>query len=485
MFKQVSVNIFRKTVRLLSSKTRGNYNKLSSNDVENFKSILSEPSMILTNEDDLKSYNVDWLGIYEGNSSLVLRPKSTQQVQQILQYCNQRRLALVPQGGNTGLVGGSVAVFDELVLSTQLMNQVVSFDPSTGVLVCEAGCVLESLNDHMKPHHFMMPLDLGAKGSCHIGGNVSTNAGGIRLLRYGSLQACVLGVEAVTGAGTLVDLLSSNRKDNTGYHLKHLFIGSEGTLGVVTRVSILCPIIPASVNLAFFSCKSFNDVLKMLKMAKENLGEILSAFEMMDSDSLNCAEEHLQTNVPIQRSEFYVVVETSGSLAEHDEDKVRRFFEEVEDTIVDGTLALDVSKMQNLWKFRETIPVGLVKQGYLYKYDVSLPLSHYYQVVPAMRQLLGPDVKTVCGYGHVGDGNLHFNVVGHAYDKDLEKKIDEGLYGYVVANGGSISAEHGVGVGKRDHLHLARSPESLGLMKSVKDLMDPNHILNPYKVLPL
>ncbi|ELU02184.1 hypothetical protein CAPTEDRAFT_166406, partial [Capitella teleta] len=212
---------------------RGDYATLSQEDVSFFREVLPEASQVLTTAEDLQGYNTDWMGIVRGDSRAVLRPKSTKEISRVLKRCNDRRLAVVPQGGNTGLVGGSVPVFDEIVISTELMTDVISVDPVSGVLVCQAGCVLERLDGLLREEHdLMMPLDLGAKGSCQIGGNVSTNAGGIRLLRYGSLHGTVLGVEAVLANGDVLDCLSSLRKDNTGYDLKQLFIGSEGTLGV-------------------------------------------------------------------------------------------------------------------------------------------------------------------------------------------------------------------------------------------------------------
>ena len=209
------------------------------------------PGRVITDPEELEAPNVDWLRTVRGSSKVLLRPRTSQEVAQILRYCHERNLAVNPQGGNTGLVGGSTPVFDEIVLSTALMSQVLSFHDVSGVLVCQAGCVLEELSRYVEERGFVMPLDLGAKGSCHIGGNVATNAGGLRFLRYGSLRGTVLGLEVVLADGTLLNCLTSLRKDNTGYDLKQLFIGSEGTLGVITAVSILCPPKPSAVNVAF------------------------------------------------------------------------------------------------------------------------------------------------------------------------------------------------------------------------------------------
>uniref|UniRef100_UPI0029533A67 D-2-hydroxyglutarate dehydrogenase, mitochondrial-like n=1 Tax=Panthera onca TaxID=9690 RepID=UPI0029533A67 len=217
-----------------------------------------------------------------------------------LRHCHERNLAVNPQGGNTGMVGGSVPVFDEVILSTALMNQVISFHDMSGTLVCQAGCVLEDLSRHVEERGFVMPLDLGAKGSCHIGGNVATNAGGLRFLRYGSLHGTVLGLEAVLADGTVLNCLSTLRKDNTGYDLKQLFIGSEGTLGVITAVSILCPPKPRAVSVAFLGCPGFSEVLQTFTTCKGLLGEILSAYEFMDAECMWLVTHHLRLASPVQ-----------------------------------------------------------------------------------------------------------------------------------------------------------------------------------------
>lgn len=205
----------------------------------------------MTDVNEIESYNNDFNHVARGCSKLLLRPKTTEEVSEILKYCNKKKLAVCPQGGNTGLVGGSVPVFDEIILSTQLMNKVEQLDPVSGIMVCQSGCILEQIDEFARQKDLIMPLDLGAKGTCHIGGNVSTNAGGLRLLRYGNLHGNVTGVEAVKADGTILNLMSHFKKDNTGYHLKHLFIGSEGTLGVVTKVAIACPTASKAVNVAF------------------------------------------------------------------------------------------------------------------------------------------------------------------------------------------------------------------------------------------
>ncbi|XP_016806435.1 D-2-hydroxyglutarate dehydrogenase, mitochondrial isoform X8 [Pan troglodytes] len=225
------------------------FSTVSKQDLAAFERIV--PGGVITDPEALQAPNVDWLRTLRGCSKVLLRPRTSEEVSHILRHCHERNLAVNPQGGNTGMVGGSVPVFDEIILSTARMNRVLSFHSVSGILVCQAGCVLEELSRYVEERDFIMPLDLGAKGSCHIGGNVATNAGGLRFLRYGSLHGTVLGLEVVLADGTVLDCLTSLRKDNTGYDLKQLFIGSEGTLGIITAVSILCPPKPRAVNVAF------------------------------------------------------------------------------------------------------------------------------------------------------------------------------------------------------------------------------------------
>lgn len=467
--------------------TRGDFGCLSADDFEFFKKLLNNPGQVLTEDDDLISYNLDWMGSYRGSSSLVLRPKTTAEVSEILRYCNDRRLAVVPQGGNTGLVGGSTPVFDEVVVSTQLMNHVLSFDKLAGILTCQSGCVLQQLDDDVLKDGFMMPLDLGAKGSCHIGGNVSTNAGGMRLLRYGSLHGNILGLEAVLANGEVIDCLSGMRKDNTGYHLKHLFIGAEGTLGIVTAVTVLCPRRPASVNVAFFGCESFEAVLELLSSARASLNEILSAFEFIDAEAMSSVTAHLRISNPISSSSsFYVLLETSGSNAAHDEAKLQMFIDTVTSSglVTDGTIATVPSKIKALWRLREEITAGLLDDGFCYKYDISLPLDDYYKVVEVMRHRLRDVTTRVVAYGHVGDGNLHFNATSPEYSREVVGLIEPFLYEYVSQRRGSISAEHGIGFSKRKYMHYSRNAPAIELMRRMKQALDPRGILNPYKTIP-
>ncbi|ETN17123.1 hypothetical protein PPTG_05015 [Phytophthora nicotianae INRA-310] len=451
---------------------------------------LLKPESVLTDVDDTETYTVDWLKKYkaQSNHQMVLKPKTTEQVSAILKYCNERNLPVVPQGGNTGLVGGSVPVYDEIVLSTSSMNSVISFDEVSGILVCEAGCILENLDNYVAKHGYMMPLDLGAKGTCQIGGNVATNAGGLRLLRYGSLHGTVLGIEAVLADGTVIDCLSTMRKDNTGYDLKQLFIGSEGTLGVVTKVSILTPPRSSSKNVALLACEDFASVQKAFVEAKKHLGEVLSAVEFMDRQSLDMVlSQQDWTKDPLETpSPYYVLIETSGSNANHDMEKLNEYLEGVmgSGVVVDGTVAQDEAQARKLFLIREDITVALAARGYVYKYDVSLPIEQYYKIAEETRERLAPtDAKVVC-YGHIGDCNVHLNISTLKYDEQVFNALEPFVFEWTSKYRGSISAEHGIGTHKPEYLHMSKSDNAIKLMQQMKHMMDPKGILNPYKVLP-
>ncbi|KDN38642.1 putative DLD2-D-lactate dehydrogenase [Tilletiaria anomala UBC 951] len=483
--------------------------KLSGEDIDALAQCLSSPETSLlttikpasssTNvsqvaPDELDGYNNDWMDKYHGKSQCVIKPKSTKEVSKVMKYCYSKNIAVVPQGGNTGLVGGGVPVFDEVIINLSKLNQVRSFDATAGTLVCDAGCLLESLDNYVAEKGYMMPLDLGAKGSCHIGGNVATNAGGLRFLRYGSLHGNVLGLEVVLPDGTVLDGLSTLRKDNTGFDLKQLFIGSEGTIGLITGVSIITPRRPEAQNVAVFGLSSFEDIQNTFVKTRQHCGEILSAFEFMDQDAFDLVQKHATRGVKdpfSDRYPFYVLIETSGSKKDHDDEKLTGLLEELmeSETIVDGVLAQDESQAQGLWALRESIPEAAGKLGSVFKYDLSMPIAKMNELVVEMRNrfeqqgVMGNGIKTVVGYGHIGDGNLHINIVADSYDPKLESVIEPYIYEWTSNVNGSISAEHGLGLMKATKIGYSKSATSIEYMKKIKEVFDPKGILSPYKYI--
>lgn len=495
-----------KTIKFTSEtypeiKRDSRFAEITPDHVKFFKELLGKESAIIDGvtkdaTDDIEPFNGDWMRKYRGHTKLVLKPGSTEEVSKVLKYCNDNMLAVVPQGGNSGLVGGSVPVFDEIVINMSRMNQIRSFDEVSGALVVDAGCILETVDGFLGERGAIFPLDLGAKGSCHIGGNVATNAGGLRLLRYGSLHGNVLGIEAVLPDGTIVDDLGTLRKNNTGYDLKQLFIGAEGTIGIITGVSILCPQRPKATNVAFFGLESYEKVQEAFKLAKGQLSEILSAFELMDSHSQDLVYQVTKNKRPLEGEHpFYCLIETSGSNSEHDNEKLQSFLEYViENEIVsDGVLAENETQVKALWGWREGIPECLGHWGGVYKYDLSIPINELYALVEETRVkmteagLVGDTdehpVVDVVGYGHMGDSNLHLNIATRRYDKNIEKALEPFVYEWIQKRSGSISAEHGLGLAKKNYIQYSRSDTMIKLMKQIKNLYDPNGIMNPYKYI--
>lgn len=465
------------------------YATLNKEDITAFEEILSK-ERVLTNPDDCAAYNIDWIKTCQGQSKLVLRPKTVKEVQDILRYCNQRQLAVCPQSGNTGLAGGSVPVFDEIILSLRLLNSIGDFDKNSGVLITDAGCVLQTLDNHVRQFGHVMPLDLGAKGSCLIGGNVATNAGGIRVVRFGSLRSSVLGLEVVLADGSILDCLTSIRKDNTGIDLKQPFIGSEGILGIITRIALACPSASSGTGLGFFACSSFEKILSTMRLAKTICGETLSAIEFLDKATYNLTMKNLKrTNHPIEFNEFYILVETMSSTEEQAKSTLEKLANTAleKELITDGTLAQDLTQYKDLWAIRESVPESLVADGYVFKYDFSLPPTRMYKLVEETQQRMKQfsNVNTVTGFGHLGDQNLHLNItVKNGYSDEIKHALEPWLYEWVAKERGSVSAEHGLGLHKSKYLELNKGKKSLELMKQMKTMLDPKCILNPYKVLP-
>ncbi len=447
----------------------------------------------------------DWMDLYGTDEvSWVARPSTTLHVSRVLAYCFEQGICVTPQAGNTGLVGGSVPLSHELILSLDRMNSVSSFDPLSGVVVCEAGCTLAALDDHVKAHGHTVPLDLGPRDQCQIGGNIATNAGGLRFCRWGSLHGSVVGLEVVLAdkEGTVLDLgMAGLQKDNTGYDLKHLLIGSEGTLGVVTRCALKCPILFKSVQLAWIRCATFRDVLDALVRAKRVLGEILSAFECLDEESLRFArtvvdvdESRLWKASEVAGECFIVIIETRGSSAIHDREKLGDLLAQVGQP---AGLCGSEDLQRDVWKLRTSVSAGLKKSGVTFKYDISLPVGTMDDMLDATRRRLQPlrdlqrllvdhgagEYARICWFGHMLDGNVHLNVSCQpAHEAEVRRLLEPWVYEEVTRRHGSISAEHGIGCMKAAALAMTKDRPVMDLMRQVKALLDPKGIMNPGKL---
>jgi len=456
-------------------------------------------------EGDLSAWEQDWRKRDRGRALAVVRPGSTAEVAAVVQACiaqrarqPERPVSIVPQGGNTGLVMGSTpdASGEQVVLSLQRLNRVRALDADNLTLTAEAGCILATLQQHAQAAGFLFPLSLAAEGSCTIGGNLGTNAGGTQVLRYGNARDLCLGLEVVTAQGEVWHGLSGLRKDNTGYDLRDLLIGSEGTLGIITAATLKLYPLPAAQLTAWAAVPSLPQALALLRLAHRHLGAGLTGFELMGQFALSLADKHLpQLRVPLWRqSPWCVLLENSDheSLT-HAREQFDRLLEAAlaEGCISDAVVAENLAQAQQLWQVRESIPLAQVAEGLNIKHDISVPVSRIPDFVAATDALLTqaiPGVRLV-NFGHLGDGNLHYNVQApQALDaaeflRQHEEQVNHLVFESVRAFGGSISAEHGVGSLKLAHLEQHKSPVALGMMRAIKRALDPQNLLNPGRVL--
>ncbi|MNU48687.1 putative FAD-linked oxidoreductase [compost metagenome] len=454
--------------------------------------ILGE-DLVLTNSADMLQYCRDWHGDVTSGAIAVIRPRSTADVQAAVKACRDLGLKIVPQGGNTGLVLGGIPDEPErqVVLSLERMNRIRNIDSDDFSAVVEAGCVLAELKDAIAEKGMFFPLALGAQGSCRIGGNVSTNAGGINVLRYGMTRELVLGLEVVLPDGSVFDGLSTLRKDNRGLDLKQLFIGAEGTLGIITAVSVKLTPYPDNVATALLALNSLDDAITLYRRARRDCCDLMSAFEFMPPLAFTLAREAMP-DLPIPLSgdyPAYVLMEISGSGLVDIDDLMHRFLEAVmtDELVVDGTIATSQAQARNLWLIREGMNEGQAKRGAHMRTDISVSLSQLAAFVvdaeAAVAQAL-PDCISV-SYGHVGDGNVHLNVLppnGSTIEERHEKiyKAKKVVNVVVDKYNGSISAEHGIGRLKRDDFEERLSKTKRGLLVAIKKAIDPDLLLNPH-----
>ncbi|MFB0899927.1 MAG: FAD-binding oxidoreductase [Polaromonas sp.] len=464
--------------------------------LQNLRSICGD-AYVLT-DGDLQAWEMDWRKRARGKALAVVRPGNTDEVARIVKACVAAQVSLVPQGGNTGLVVGSIPddSGQQVVLSLQRLRAVREIDPANMTITVDAGCVLQSLQDAARQAGFLFPLSLAAEGSCTIGGNLATNAGGTQVLRYGNARDLCLGLEVVTAAGDIWHGLSGLRKDNTGYDLRDLYIGSEGTLGIITAATLKLYPLPAARLTAWAAVDSMDDAIKLLGMAHQHLGAGLTGFEVMGQFALSLVAQHFsQLKVPLyETSAFCVLLECSDQESEaHARVQFERLLEAAFEggCVSDAVVAESLAQAKQLWHVRESIPLAQAEEGLNIKHDISIAVSHMSAFVRSTDALLQQEIPGVrlVNFGHLGDGNLHYNVQapvgsdGPAFLRDWEDQVNTLVYESVQKFGGSISAEHGVGSLKVEKLEIHKSPVALGLMRSLKTALDPNNIMNPGKVL--
>ncbi|HEX5697818.1 MAG TPA: FAD-binding oxidoreductase [Rhodoferax sp.] len=454
---------------------------------------------------DLSAWTQDWRKRTHGSALAVVRPASTDEVAQVVRTCANYLmqypdcgLSIVPQGGNTGLVVGSTP--DEsgrqIVLSLQRMNGVRSVDAANLTMTVEAGCILQSVQECAESEGLLFPLSLAAEGSCTIGGNLGTNAGGTQVLRFGNARDLCLGLEVVTPQGDVWQGLSGLRKDNTGYDLKNLYIGAEGTLGIITAATLKLYPQPKAQLTAWAAVPSIEAAVQLLGLAHQHLGASLTGFEMMGQFALSLVARHFETlRVPLyQSSAFCVLLENADAESEsHARSQFEGLLEAALDDgcVTDAVVAENLAQAQTLWQIRESIPLAQALEGLNIKHDISVPVSAFATFVAQTDALLTQAISGVrlVNFGHLGDGNLHYNVQAPegqdaaVFLREQEALVNKIVFDAVLAHGGSISAEHGVGSLKVDHLTHYKSPVALHTMRAIKQALDPQNLMNPGRVV--
>jgi FAD/FMN-containing dehydrogenase len=446
---------------------------------------------------DLSAWEVDWRRRWRGRALAVVRPGSTDEVAAVVRACAEHGASLVAQGGNTGLVGGGVpdASGTQVLLALTRLNRIRAIDAANLTLTAEAGCVLQAVQQAAADAGLLFPLSLAAEGSCTIGGNLATNAGGTQVLRFGNARELCLGLEVVTADGEVWDGLTGLRKDNTGYDLRDLFVGSEGTLGIITAATLKLFPRPAATVTAFAALDSLAQCVELLGLARERLHAGLTGYEVMNRFSLDLVAKHFPALPrPLPHRAWTALLELSD--AEGEAPARGRFEALLADAlerglIADAVVAESLAQSRALWHVRESIPLAQAEEGPNVKHDIALPVSAIPGFVERTDAALArafPGIRLV-DFGHLGDGNLHYNVQAPAgipageFLERHEHEVNAIVYDAVVAAGGSISAEHGVGALKRDELAARKSPVALKLMRAVKAALDPQGRLNPGRVL--
>jgi FAD/FMN-containing dehydrogenase len=448
---------------------------------------------------DLEPYVVDWRGRYRGTALAVVKPGNTAEVSAVVKACAARRVAIVPQGGNTGMCGAATPVGDGpmIVLRLDRLNRIRAVSRLGDAIAVDAGCILAQVQAAAEGVDRLFPLSLGAEGSCQIGGNLSTNAGGTAVLRYGTTRELTLGLEVVLPNGDILDVMTSLRKDSTSFDTKQLFIGAEGTLGIITGAVLKLFPRPRQRAVAFAKAGSIENVLGLLARARAALGDRINAFELMSRGQIEVIAENLpDVTIPFALdTPWYVLIEIVDTLASNDlnaalEQLLAAAFDD--DLLSDALIATSETQAATFWKIRHSVSEGSKRAGYVISHDSAVPLEHQATFVTRVEQriaALRPDARVVM-HGHVGDGNIHILAIipGVAPDQrdalqDTVRAVNAIVDEETSALGGSISAEHGIGVANRERLARVTSPVEMALLRSVKQLLDPHDIMNPGKVL--
>jgi glycolate oxidase subunit GlcD len=444
-------------------------------------------NQIILDESELKAYGIDRTNSFESNSSVLLKPINTLEISKIIQVCNQNNIRIIPVGGQTGLSGATLARKKEAILSLEKMNTIIDIDSTSMTVTVESGVILEDLQNELEKHKLYFPLDFAAKGTCQVGGFISTNAGGVKVLKYGMTRDILLGLEVVLPTGEILNLNRKLIKNNSGYKLEQLFCGAEGTLGIVTKATFKCLPLKSNKSLFLIQTDDFKHVPIIFSKIRSSFRE-LSAFEYLDNISYRAVVSSMpQLSLPYEENvEHLILIETEELI-----DDLSIF-----ESLADDGLIVDIRIPENsddfnlFWKIRESVSDAIYLLGNVHANDISVPVKQLSKFLSELKILFESkySMYKIGVFGHIGDGNLHIYIINHDnhthFDTDI-KKLDTLMFQLISNFSGSISAEHGIGLLKKDALKFRRSEKEIEIMRSIKKLFDPKNILNPSKIFDL
>ena len=454
------------------------------------------PKGWIEDKEIIEPYLVEERGLFIGKSSLLLKPQNTEEVSKILKLCNEHNIKVVPQGGRTGLCGGTIPSENgkEIMLSLERMNNIKELNEENFTITVEAGCILNNIQNIADEKKFLFPLSLASEGSCTIGGNISTNAGGINVLRYGMARDLVLGIEVVLANGEIWNNLISLRKDNRGYDLKQLFIGSEGTLGIITSAVLKLFPAPRNIETALFAIPNPDAAIELLGLARSASADLLNAYELVSRVGMEMVIKNIPgAKEPLkEKYKWYILIEFSSSSKNNLRQQIEDLFELAlnKNIVLDGVIAESTQQRKELWTLRDGLNEAQKPEGGSIKHDISVPINNVSKFIYSASKCVEEFIPNsrVVAFGHIGDGNIHFNI-SQPLKQDKKEflnkwtDVNKLVFDIVKNLDGSFSAEHGIGKLKREELQNYNPTIEINLMKSIKSSFDPNNILNPGKVL--
>lgn len=469
--------------------------RMLSSEINKFRKIVGNKNVI-TDKNDMQKYLKEWRGVYTGVAGAIVKPKSTKEVSNILKFAYRKNISCIPQGGNTGLVGGQIPFNrDHIVISLERLNKIREINPTDQSVTVEAGLILSDLQKKCDENNLIFPLSLASEGSCSLGGNIASNAGGVAVLYYGNTRELVMGLEVVLSDGSIINNLKTLIKDNTGYSIKDLFVGSEGTLGVITAATLKVFPKPKNIYTALLSVNSPKQSIEILNHIRNNLSIPLTAFELMNNFSIELVNKHMdKTSIPIEKFKWLILVEFSSiEVSKNEKDKIENLLNEIlhQNLAKDIFISQSLKQAKDMWYIRESISEAQKKEGGSIKNDISIPIkdiSKFINNAEKISKEVIPGSRSVI-FGHIGDGNIHFNIsqpIKSNKDKFLkkDKKLRKKINDLTIELNGSISAEHGIGLTKKADLKKYMKKD-VELFKLIKKSLDPKNIMNPGKIIDI